>query len=108
MKTKPREPHLSHQVLERRMARSPVTKHPGRQQITRIPPFRPGEWVRVKRGHVDGLSGTVQRVRSLTCCITSAEQVAARWLVHFDNGRYVEWQQIECVVTPNNSLDDSR
>ena len=41
----------------------------GRQQVTRIPPYRPGDWVKLKEleGNSDrawGLSGRALRVRS--------------------------------------------
>src|SRR3954469_14872089 len=69
------------------------------QQVTRIPPFRPGMWVKIKQfeGREAGadLSGKVRRVKSLTCSITSPEQKFAVWRVHFEDGRCLEWHMIE-------------
>ena len=73
------------------------------QQVTRIPPYRPGTWVKIKdfdkRELGSDLSGKVRRVKSLTCSITSPEQRLAVWRVHFDDGRCVEWHMIERPAT---------
>lgn len=76
----------------------------GRQQVTRIPPYRPGDWVKLKEldGNADrawGLSGRAFRIRSITCSITEADQRRPVWRVHFDNGRSVEWHMIERFAT---------
>lgn len=69
------------------------------QQVTRIPPYRPGTWVKIKefdqREAGGDLSGKVRRVKSLTCSITSPDQKYAIWRVHFDDGRCLEWHMIE-------------
>jgi hypothetical protein len=73
------------------------------QQITRVPPYRPGMWVRLK--HFDpqpgpeSLSGRVLQVRSLTCSITRPDQQYAVWRVHFEDGRCVEAQHVEREAT---------
>jgi hypothetical protein len=65
----------------------------GPQQITRVPPWRPGKWVRLKDyepgANGDSLSGKVRRVRSLTCSVTEQQNERALWRVHFDDGRQV-------------------
>ena len=44
----------------------------GPQQVTRIPPFRPGNWVKVKDFSIgelgSDLSGKIRRVKSITKC----------------------------------------
>ncbi len=72
--------------------------------MTRIPPYRPGDWVKLKEleGNEDrswGLSGRPQRIRSITCSITDAEQRRPIWRVHFENGRSVEWHMIDRLAT---------
>lgn len=73
------------------------------QQVTRIPPYRPGMWVKLKdadqRQAQTDLSGKVRRVKSLTCSITSPDQKSALWRVHFEDGRCVEWHMIERLAT---------
>lgn len=73
------------------------------QQVTRIPPYRPGMWVKLKtldrRDAGADLSGKVRKVKSLTCSITSSDQKYAIWRVHFDDGRCVEWHMIEREAT---------
>lgn len=82
------------------VARRRVT-HDKPQQVTRIPPFRPGMWVKIKnfdpRDHNGSgfLSGKVRRVKSLTCSITSSDQKYAVWRVHFEDGNHLEWHMIE-------------
>jgi exoribonuclease II len=73
---------------------------PKRQTLTRIPPFRPGDWVRVRDlGPDHPLSGKVRRVRSLTCSITSADQRVAVWRVHLEPDGCVEWHAVERPAT---------
>lgn len=72
----------------------------GRQQITRVPPYRPGDWVKIKDGLGSDLSGKIRRVRSITCSINSPEQKRAIWRVHFDDGRGLEWHLVERFATP--------
>ena len=73
------------------------------QQVTRIPPYRPGTWVKLKqfdpREVGSDLSGKIRRVKSLTCSITSADQKNAVWRVHFDDGRCLEWHMVERIAT---------
>src|SRR5688572_26255271 len=73
------------------------------QQVTRIPPFRPGMWVKIKsfasREPGSDLSGKVRRVKSLTCSITAPDQKFAVWRVHFEDGRCLEWHMIERQAT---------
>ncbi|MDO8615308.1 MAG: hypothetical protein Q7T33_06175 [Dehalococcoidia bacterium] len=75
----------------------------GPQQVTRIPPYRPGQWVRVcqflREGVVRGRQGKVRRVKSLSCAITGQNQAAAVWRVHFDDGFCVIPAQIERLAT---------
>jgi hypothetical protein len=77
--------------------------HDKPQQVTRIPPFRPGMWVKIKqfdsREVGSDLSGKVRRVKSLTCSITSADQKYAVWRVHFEDGRCLEWHMVERQAT---------
>lgn len=84
------------------VARRRVT-HDKPQQVTRIPPFRPGMWVKIKqfdsRESGADLSGKVRRVKSLTCSITSSDQKYAVWRVHFEDGRCLEWHMIERAAT---------
>lgn len=84
------------------VARRRVT-HDKPQQVTRIPPFRPGMWVKIKqfdsRESGADLSGKVRRVKSLTCSITSSDQKYAVWRVHFEDGRCLEWHMIERQAT---------
>lgn len=76
-----------------------------RQQVTRIPPYRPGMWVKIKnfdtREMGSDLSGKVRRVKSLTCSITTPEQRTAVWRVHFEDGRCLEWHLIERLANEN-------
>jgi hypothetical protein len=73
------------------------------QAITRIPPYRPGMWVKIKdfdpRETGSDLSGKVRRVKSLTCSITSHDQPRAVWRVHFEDGRCLEWHMVERLAT---------
>jgi len=77
--------------------------HERPQQVTRIPPYRPGMWVKIKqfdRGEPGAdLSGKVRRVKSLTCSITSPDQKYAVWRVHFEDGRCLEWHMVERTAT---------
>jgi hypothetical protein len=70
----------------------------GPPQITRIPPWRPGMWVKLKdfdaRSQDGGLSGKVRRVKSLTCSLSSPEQRYPVWRVHFEDGRCLEWHLV--------------
>ena len=79
----------------------------GRQKVTRIPPYRPGDWVKLKdfdNGEFrSDLSGAVRRVRSLTASIASPDQKLAVWRVHFDDGRCVEWHQIDRLATEHEA-----
>lgn len=82
-------------------ARSRAASKP--QQVTRIPPYRPGTWVKIKnisaRETGGDLSGKVRKVKSLTCSITAPDQKAAVWRVHFEDGRCLEWHMIERIAT---------
>lgn len=64
-----------------------------KQKITRVPPYWPGDWVRLKqiglREPGADLSGKIRQVRSLTASITAPDQPAAIWRVHFADGRSV-------------------
>ena len=77
--------------------------HDKPQQVTRIPPYRPGTWVKIKqfkaREAGADLSGKVRRVKSLTCSITTPDQKHAVWRVHFEDGRCVEWHMVERTAT---------
>lgn len=78
------------------------TTYDGPQQVTRIPPYRPGHWVKVKDyapGDYGSQSGRILRVKSLTCSINSPDQKWAVWRCHFDDGRCLEWHLIERVAT---------
>jgi hypothetical protein len=85
----------------------------GRQQVTRIPPYRPDDWVRLKDhdSHIEGtfgLEGRVLRVRSITCSITTAHQRRPIWRIHFDNGRSVEWHLVESASTEDNPSSNGK
>jgi hypothetical protein len=85
------------------LSRRQVT-HDKPQQVTRIPPYRPGMWVKIKQFETPqqtgaDLGGKVRRVKSLTCSITSPDQKHAVWRVHFDDGRCVEWHMVERTAT---------
>lgn len=71
----------------------------GDQQITRIPRWRPGLWVKLAHNAPEGLAGKVLRVKSLTCAITEPDQARALWRVHFENGRSVAWYLVERQAT---------
>src|SRR3954447_5970980 len=75
------------------MGRKPPT-YEGPQQVTRIPPFRPGNWVKVRdfanAELGSDLSGKIRRVKSVTCSINSPEQKRAIWRIHFEDGRCLE------------------
>lgn len=83
----------------------PYERRAGQQQVTRIPPYRPGTWVKLKpirpgRPAAD-LSGKVRQVKSLTCSITEPLQFRAVWRVHFEDGRCCEWHLVERFATPD-------
>lgn len=68
------------------------------QQVTRVPPYRPGMWVRLK-------SGLIRKVKSLTASIRTSEQHAAVWLVHFEaDDRHVEWHGVDRQATEDEIL----
>lgn len=75
----------------------------GPQQCTKVPPYRPGHWVKVK--DFDGgelgcdLSGKIRRVKSLTASLSTPEQKRVIWRVHFDDGRCLECGLIERLAT---------
>ncbi|MDO8614337.1 MAG: hypothetical protein Q7T33_01195 [Dehalococcoidia bacterium] len=74
----------------------------GPQQVTRIPPYPPGTWVRVRRipgVQWERISGKVRRVKALGCSITSGDQKIAAWWVHFEVGHCVCPAQIERLAT---------
>jgi hypothetical protein len=85
------------------MAEAPYDPQAKPQQITRIPPCRPGQWVKLKTRDTSDvpadLAGKVRRVKSLTCSITAPEQKRAVWRVHFEDGRCVEWYLVERPAT---------
>jgi hypothetical protein len=89
------------QTLEHTRRRRVAAEKP--QQVTRIPPYRPGVWVKIKnfdsREMGSDLSGKVRRVKSLTCSITSPDQQQAVWRVHFEDGRCLEWHMVERTAT---------
>lgn len=72
-------------------------------QVTRIPPYPVGSWVKVRTipgcGAGSDLSGRVLRVKSLTCAFTREGQRSAAWFIHFPDGRCCDWKQIERVAT---------
>jgi hypothetical protein len=79
----------------------------GLQQITRIPPFWPGSWVKVgtvprwvKAGTVppSDLAGRVLRVRALTASADVQEKRIV-WHVHLGDGRCVRAELIERLAT---------
>ena len=90
-------------VLEHTRRRRVTDDRP--QQVTRIPPYRPGMWVKIKnfdqREPGADLSGKVRRVKSLTCSITAPDQKHAVWRVHFEDGRCVEWHMVDRPATDN-------
>lgn len=84
---------------EKEKERSGSTKP---QQITRIPPYRPGDWVKIKDfapGNLDSLSGRIRQVRSISCSITDPDTKPIVWLVHFGDGLCLEWHLVERKAT---------
>ncbi len=79
-----------------REKRQPPRKD-GEQNITRIPPWRPGRWVKLKPEAPGGLGGKVRGVQSLTCALDPAGR--AIWRVHFPDGRCVRVEFIERFAT---------
>lgn len=79
----------------------------GPQQVCRIPPFRPGMWVKIKLG-VPDLGGRVKRVKSLTCSITQPAQRVAVWRVVFDDLRCLEVHAIEREATAEETARAER
>lgn len=71
----------------------------GPQQVSRVPPWRPGMWVRLSKHAPEGLAGKVRRVKSLTASITTPDQRHSVWRVHFEDGRSVEWHLVERMAT---------
>jgi hypothetical protein len=73
------------------------------QIITRIPPYRPGQWIKLRQvppgTRSADLSGQVRCIRSLTCSITSPKQKFAIWRIHFEDGRCVDWHLAERLAT---------
>lgn len=68
------------------------------QQVSRLPVYRPGDWVRLKEtGRPDNPGGQVLRIKALSCCITSA--APALWKAHLDNGWLIECRDIERAAT---------
>lgn len=93
-----------------------IVSYPGTgkkpQQITRLPEYRPGTWVKLRSWQsseeqscprlpaLDSLSGKVRRVKSLTCIISSPEQKHAVWRAILEPcGRAVEVHRIERFAT---------
>lgn len=74
------------------------TGHGPWPQITRIPHWRPLDWIRVKP-EVPGLGGKALRVKSLTCSF-DAGQTRPTWRVHFGDGRSGHANQVERYATP--------
>lgn len=64
-------------------------------QVTRIPPWRVGSWVKLGMGAPADLYGKVREVRSLTCSVRDV----ATWRVSFNDGRSVEWHCVERFAT---------
>lgn len=75
-----------------------ATYRPARQQVTRIPDYPPGSWVRLRADAGHGLGGKVRRVRSLACAVTETGE-RAQWRVCFDDGRSVVVGQVERPAT---------
>jgi hypothetical protein len=68
----------------------------GRQTLTRVPHWWPGEWVLIgPLGDGNPLSGKVAQVRTLTCSITSPDQRRAVWFCHLESGGSV---RADCVL----------
>lgn len=72
----------------------------GPQQITRIPEYRPGDWVKISSNRTgaeqlaEDLAGKVRRIQSLTCTLSRHDEHRARWRCIFDDGRCVPVQAI--------------
>lgn len=82
--------------------KSPETKHTAGkkpQSVTRVPEWRPGRWVKLRDTAPVDLRGAVRQVRSLTCSITTADQEAAIWRIHFSDGRCVQVCSVEREAT---------
>lgn len=78
-----------------RIARNPETGRRG-TQVTRIPNFRPGTWVKIGNQASTGLAGRVMEVKALTCSVGEGR---ATWRIHFTDGRCVTYQQVERFAT---------
>lgn len=82
--------------IEIRTKRKPPTLN-GPQQVTKIPRYRPGSWVRLKPDTPGGLGGKVRGVQQLTCALDPAGK--AVWRVHFPDGRCVRVEFVERFAT---------
>jgi hypothetical protein len=79
---------------------------PGPQQVTRIPPYRPGMWVKLQRlpectfprGCECGLCEKVLPVTALTGSY-HPRPLGMVWRVHFAGGRSREWHGVERLAT---------
>ena len=86
----------------------PGRKQPthGPQQVTRIPDWRPGRWVKIKVVAYIDLAGKVRQVKALTCSLDANEK--ALWRVHFHDGRCVPHRQIERFATEQEIAEAKR
>lgn len=85
------------------MSTLPITRprkppsYEGPQQCARVPPWRPGQWVKI-RAFVPGsdLAGRVVQVKSLTASLSSPTQRYVVWRVHVEpDGRCVLASHVE-------------
>lgn len=73
------------------------------QQVTRIPPFRPGMWIKFKEFN-SPLSGKTKRVKSTIATITSPDQKYAIWRIHVEHDEGaggIDWHLVERALTPS-------
>lgn len=69
------------------------------QQITRIPPYRPGDWVLVSR-HADSKHrGGIYRIKSLFGGFTSPDQTVAAWRIIFEDGTSIPPEMVYRMAT---------
>lgn len=70
----------------------------GAQQILKLPPFRPGHWVKIRDQQAPAdLAGRIRRVTSLTYALREGQPGV--WKVHFRDGRCVDREFIQRFAT---------
>lgn len=86
-------------------------QEPRPQQVTRIPPCRPGTWVRVREkpgAPAESVYGKIWLVRTLSCSITHPDQKRALWRVSFEDGRSVPVSDVVEIFLEKPNAERSR